>query len=440
MTFNYNSLIKGELDSHQVEGVQYALTHHYHLNCFEMGLGKTLCALTVAFFHQRNKHFPVLVVVPSYLSFNWVREINKFARAPKDIWTPRTGKKVWECIGNEDKPDFCIISYDLFRAHPGIMDGFKMVIADEVHYLKSIAAKVTIEFHDALDLYRPDVFIGLTGTPILNKVSEFYSTLSLCGYNPRKTSGLNVVDRYSHYHFQMELCWAEEVRISRTRSITKYVGLKNKELLDSLLEGKFIRRDSSELDLKEPKHIDVVVDYKADTALLEAWELFNKGIKQSVGIKVKKESALKTAMATAEHINTLLDADVGPIVVFTCHPDAIDIMSEKIKSSSKSIQGSTSNIQRDKIVEEFQAGKVPVLFLTLAGSTGITLTASHIMVINDEDWVPENMSQVRARINRRGQTKRCLYYYMRGSKASTIIGTKLLEKSAVIKEALDGWS
>ena len=60
------------------------------------------------------------------------------------------------------------------------------------------------------------------------------------------------------------------------------------------------------------------------------------------------------------------------------------------------------------------------------------------MVFNDEDWVPENNSQIRGRILRKGQDRRCYYYYMRGSKSSAIIGAKILEKSRVIKEVIGG--
>jgi superfamily II DNA or RNA helicase len=434
--FNFNTLIKGELDSHQVEGVKYALNHHYHLNCDEMGLGKTLCALTVAFFHQRNKHFPVLILVPSYLALNWKREIEKFARSNKEIWHVPTGKKAWHYMSLEKKPDFCIISYDLFRAHSGIMDGYKMVIADEVHYLKNPEAKITIEVHDNLDLYRPDVFIGLTGTPIKNRVPEFYSPLCLSHYNPRKSSGTSVLDKYSYGQFKDEFCWREEVKVSRYRKVTKHTGFKNKDKLLPLLEGKYIRRTSETLNLIEPKHIEVVASFKEDKELQAQWDSFNSGIKESVNSSVKKMSAIKTAPFTAELCNDLKASDNGPIVIFSCHPDANLEIQKGLVGRAERIDGATSNSLRDKYVQQFQAGEIDFLLITLAGSTGITLTSSHVMVFNDEDWVPENNSQVRGRIYRRGQGKRCLFYYVRGSKTASIIGATLLEKSTTIREVL----
>lgn len=441
MISKFQALLKPEiqLESHQVEGVKYALLHHYHLNCDAPGVGKTLQALTTAFFHQRNKHFPTLCVVPSYLAFNWELEIEKFSKTKKKYLTLKTGKSVKKWIQSDKGEDFVILSYGLFRANASILQFFKMVIWDEVHYLKSIDALVSQAAHAQLEMWKPPVMVGLTGTPVKNRVPEFYSLLCLCAYNTRGTSGVSVLDGYSFWDFKNAFCYREKIRIGARRFVDKFHGLKNKEGLKLLLRGKYIRRTNEVLGLEEPIIKDIYVNYRTNPKLLEEWENFNKGVKKSINSTIKKEAALKVAPATAKVCKDFMVEQRGPIVVFTCHPDVVEIIHNKVgKCRFESITGSTSNKIREKINVDFQEGLIDVLVCSIgAASTGLNLFKSNTMIFNDEDWVPENNTQAMMRILRKGQTKRCSFYFMRGSKSEKIISQKLQDKSKTIKELLE---
>lgn len=439
MVSRYNHLLAEglSLEPHQEEGVRYARLHHYHLNCDAPGVGKTLQALTTLFHFQAKTEFPCLCVVPSYLSLNWEGEIHKFSKHKKKVKVLDSGKKINSFMG-KSKADFIITSYSLFRKYPQLLRYVRAVIFDEVHYLKNVEAKVTQESHAALEQWAPDLMIGLTGTPVKNRVPEFYSLMCLCHYNKRDTSGVKVLDLFTFPDFQSRFCFREKVKI-KGRYINKYYGLKNKPELKSLLRGKYIRRTNEVLGLDEPIFKDIYVSYSENKELLQAWEEFNKGIKSSVNSTIKRDAALINAPATAELLRDLIQSDQGPVVVFTCHPDAAEQIKEFSGVSNISIiTGGTSNGQRATYVEEFQNGNLQALICTIgAASTGLNLYRSNVMVFNDEDWVPENNSQAMHRILRKGQTRRCHFYFMRGSKAEKLIGQKLKEKTKTIKQVME---
>ena len=86
--------------------------------------------------------------------------------------------------------------------------------------------------------------ILLTGTPIPNGVTEFYSLLLLLSYTLKPTNGLKIDKDFptpeSFYrNFAFEVNYKVRVK-GGSRSITRYEGLKNKEELKKHLKDKYI--------------------------------------------------------------------------------------------------------------------------------------------------------------------------------------------------------
>ena len=61
---------------------------------FEMGLGKTLQALSVAYYYRAD--WPVLIVVPSSLRYTWIEEVEKWFPeiTPNEINLVETGADI----------------------------------------------------------------------------------------------------------------------------------------------------------------------------------------------------------------------------------------------------------------------------------------------------------------------------------------------------------
>jgi SNF2 family DNA or RNA helicase len=170
--------------------------HAYQLHCvthlienesagllLEMGLGKTISALTA--FKQLQDELSVdtaLVVAPKKVAENvWHREVEK--------WSHLAGLKVCRIMGNEKKrlhaikepADVYTISTNLFGwlcdQFGGLMLPYDVLILDELSKFKNDGS----ELHKAAKIVRPSFarVWGLTGTPIPNGLLDIWPQIYL---------------------------------------------------------------------------------------------------------------------------------------------------------------------------------------------------------------------------------------------------------------------
>ena len=229
-----------KLLDHQEIAVDYFQKHKYVLCGDEMGLGKTLESLAFSI-RQRAQYEQTLICAPAFLKYNWEADYAKFAE----------GISVTVVNGLKDIPaallsDIIIINYARLEMCAQLFARCKTVIADEAHYLKNVEANRTALFHQYIKAYKPENLILLTGTPIKNKVPEFYSLLKLLAYCPSNTNGKNISDSFKsahefscHFSFeeiQQFKVWspAYKRKINVKQSIFK--GLRNEEELRTYFE------------------------------------------------------------------------------------------------------------------------------------------------------------------------------------------------------------
>lgn len=404
-----------ELYEFQEKWVNYATNHHYCVNGDQMGLGKTIQAIALAEQQAEN----ILIVCPAYLKLNWQAEVDKF--------------------GAEKNYDY--VSYSSLKNVVNKFARADMIIADEAHYLKNMDAKRTRHFHEFVLKCTPHRLVLLSGTPIQNGVSEFYSLILLCSYNPSNTSGEDIRKYFkSQWTFNKTFCNMTQFRV-KGRTITKFSGMKRKDELKRLLKGKYTRRLASEV-LELPKIVrkNVMIRNKENPELKEAWTQFEMGFKDAHLMKSKAESAMLKAEFTAKYVKDLVEQG-EQVVVFTAHLAPVPILIECLRKvcAVSVITGEVKSDNRHRIVKGFQEGEYKVLIATIgSASTGFTLTAARHLVFNDLDWVPANNAQAEKRIHRIGQEEKCVIHYIFGSKVDEVIGNSLRAKQEVLDQVLGG--
>ena len=425
--------MKYTLDPHQIHGVKYTNLHPYTIVAFDMGLGKSLTAL--ASWERSKGH--LLIVCPSYLVLNWQSEIKKFFGDKYIVTLIRKGKEIYEIFDS----DIVIISYDLSQKSEQVFEWADVVILDEGQELKSMKAKRTEYIHRTIFENSIKRLMVLTGTPIKNRVEEYYSLIALMNYDPKLKGSdflekfpdsITFADYFSHRkEFTMEIN-------GRWVTIVKWEGVRKERIpeLKKYLKGHYIRYTAEQvLKLDKPRFIDVLVSDVNDKKLLAEFENhYSQEDSEKVGPSAKAEAALKTAPFTVQYCKKLLE-EVGCVAIYSDHVEAIKYRAAAFNVPA--ITGEMPSARRLQLGREFQEGKSNVIAATIKSfSTGISLTRAKDLVKNDPSWVPGDNNQTYARIHRRDQTHAVRIHRMLGSPQAKYIYDALEEKNLTINEVV----
>jgi len=161
----------------QKQGVEFAIKNKGRcIIADEMGVGKTVQAIAISYIFRAD--WPVLIICPSSLKYNWEDEILTWLTGKvkaEEIQVYKHGKENLSKIAK-----FVIISYDMSKSEKIKEDikkrQFQFVIADETHFLKNPKAQRTIV--NIPILRQSKRVLLLSGTPILSKPEECFQILS----------------------------------------------------------------------------------------------------------------------------------------------------------------------------------------------------------------------------------------------------------------------
>ena len=395
----------------QEQAVCYHLAHHYSINASSMGTGKSLMALETA----RRAGGKIAVFAPPFLRMSWESEA--------------------KAVGVE----FKFFPYSmLHKVDPSELKGFSFWIADELHFLKSPTARRTHAFYAAIKAVPPEYFIGLTGTPIKNRLPDFWTLLAFCGVNPKRTSGLVLTGELRKFRaFSRYFCHTLEMRAGGRR-IEKFGEVKADKIpeLKALLKDKFIRFRVEDVlkDLPEMTRKEVTYNLSASVEVGSSFATYMSGGKTD--ITAKTTSALLKAPLTAEYCNMLREGGSGPLLVFTDHVASAQAIAAAV-AGAVAITGQTPVLDRMRMVSAFQDGKIEVIVATIGSlSVGVTLTAARHVVFNDLSWVPADNLQAEKRIHRIGQKNACFSHFIDATPTDTHIRKTLYGKLETINKVI----
>jgi len=416
-----------ELHEYQKEGVDFILRNKHIILGDSAGCGKSPQALSVLL----KTNLKAVIVVPAYLRKNWQAECEKFI--------PWKTVKVYSSTGGMKTTDhdIVIVSYSQLAHVFKVATNRKIIVFDEVHYIKGPNAQRTVNAHDLVKSGNFEYVIGLSATPVKGKVSDWYTVMGICSYRQRPWK-FDILRDFDHWSFCDKFSNKKQFRING-RTITKFTGTRNIPLLKQYLKGKYLRRLASKvLDLPPLLDKEVIVNYKAstDSKIKELWDEHINGVKGHVS-SVKRDAAIAKVKFTAEYITNLRNEIDQPIIVFTNHPKVCEELKKKIKGRVGIIDGQVDANKRFDIVDEFQNGKLDFLLATVgAASTGFNITKTSHVVFNDLAWNEEDNYQATCRVYRIGQTKTTVVHYILGSKTDLLISKVLRTKNAVSKKIL----
>ncbi|CAJ1370343.1 unnamed protein product [Effrenium voratum] len=177
-------LLRHQIREYQHVGLHWLATlHDKQFNGIladEMGLGKTIMtiALLAHLAIEKQVWGPHLIVVPTSVLMNWVKEFKKWAPGLKvcayfgDVEERRLKRRGW---GNEDAFHVCVVSYSVALQDVQTLrrKRWYYLILDEAQHIKNFRSQKwqqLMRFNSARRLL-------LTGTPLQNHLTELWSLL-----------------------------------------------------------------------------------------------------------------------------------------------------------------------------------------------------------------------------------------------------------------------
>ena len=408
------------------------------------GLGKTIEAL--AWLSLQPKARPVLVVTQASIKRNWYREIEK--------WMPESTIQILDQGKDKLDPEasVVIVNYDLIWREniekQLLSRNFKVIIFDEVTYLKERTAKRT---KSAKKISRKAKFtIGLSGTPILNRPIEFYTFLNII--SPKQFP--------SQFKFGMRYCNGYHNGFGYT-----FKGASRTDELRQIIQPLMIRRRKNEVLTELPDKVrrdifvDMPGDYYQDYMSAErdlVYSLRSLNEKDTVSEEFEENNmwvlsklnylrhlvGLAKAEISEETIQNFVDAG-EKLVVFCHHHDVIDNIEQyliKKKVDYAKVDGRTPTQNRQEMIDKFQDNENCMVFLaSTAMGMGVTLTAASNALFVERQWTPGLEEQMEDRIHRIGQDKGVVIHYMQIENSIDEKMSKLVEyKRHILDEILDG--
>ena len=431
--------IKDETDyyQHQVDAVRWAVRKPSFLIADEMGLGKSLSAATVAAVDfERGQARTILIVVPAFLRYNWLEELEKHTQYKVMVLA---GTPVYRRAAVENFPhsgfDVLIVSYDTLVNDKDYFDtvSWDIVIVDEAHYIKNPSSQRS----KAVRMLRRRRGFLLTGSPMLNRPDELWALLNFM--DPHRFK--------NRYQFRSRFC------VMGGFKMKEIVGVKNKGELRGIMDEYMIRRLKRDcLDLPEKQIVRLKVDLHPDqkkiydrmeTELLleipdepdplEAENILVKmlRLKQICGTPAvfgfADDSYKLDKMMEMVLEFTRDDPDQqSPVVVWTQFRGVMEYAAKRMIAAGVPVwqlHGDVKQEHRMAIINEWAKTKDTnqpgVLLVMLQMGLGLNLTAADKAIFIDSLYVPKLNEQAEDRIHRIGAstTKPVQIYYLitRGS-------------------------
>ncbi|XP_030974843.1 SWI/SNF-related matrix-associated actin-dependent regulator of chromatin subfamily A-like protein 1 isoform X1 [Quercus lobata] len=453
------SFIESKLLPFQRDGVRFVLQHGGRvLLADEMGLGKTLQAIAVSACIRDS--WPVLILTPSSLRLHWASTIQQWLNIPPSDMlvvlsqcggSNRAGYTIVSsstkgCIRLDGL--FNIISYDVVPKLQNLLmaSEFKVVIADESHFLKNAQAKRTTASVPVIK--KAKYAILLSGTPALSRPIELFKQLEAL-----------YPDVYKNVHeYGNRYCKGGIFGI--------YQGASNHEELHNLIKAtvmiRRLKKDVlTELPVKRRQQVFLELaekDMKQINALFCELEVVKGKIKacqskeevdslkfneKNLINKIYTSSAEAKIPAVLDYLGTVIEAGCK-FLIFAHHQPMIDSIYQfllKKKVGCIRIDGSTPAASRQALVTDFQekdATRAAVLSIK-AGGVGLTLTAASTVIFAELSWTPGDLIQAEDRAHRIGQVSAVnIYYLLANDTVDDIIWDVVQSKLENLGQMLDG--
>ena len=402
----------------------------------DMGLGKTIQTLALLLLLKQDRtDVRALIVAPTSVVTNWIREIEKFA--------PTLSTALWHGAGRKDQADelenanVIVTSYALLRRDIDLLKKLKLTYAilDEAQNIKNPLSATA----QAAKELTADHRLALTGTPIENRLSEIWSIFEfvspgLLGPLPK------FEEKYSRPIDQGDSKQAARLRATIHPFILRRTKIEVvKDLPPKIESDKFIdlvpeQRAIYMQVLREVRaqimgEVERVGLAKSQLHILAGLTKLRQAACDPRLLGLPREFSHEDSgklMALRELVDECQESG-HKVLIFSQFVSMLKLMREALdedKVKYEYLDGSTTD--RSDRIDHFQTDPtIPVFLISLkAGGSGLNLTAADTVVHFDPWWNPVVEDQASDRAHRIGQNKVVTVYRL---VAAGTIEEKILE-------------
>lgn len=414
--------LEAELFPYQARGVQWMWDTVSRTGGLiladEMGLGKTLQIIALLMIDPPSSRAPALIVCPTSLIANWVREIARFA--PTLGVAVHRGAHRTGVVSGLQTSQVLITTYDTMVNDIAIFSSLEWswVICDEAQAIKNPHSNR----RQAIATIPRKRAIPMTGTPVENSLVDLWSLTDFA------IPGL--------------LGSLSEFEGSFPDSLDS--GQQLKRLTDPIILKRRVADVASDL----PERIDVDVPLELDDRLIDHYREVRDATMEKYPVagalvatlqlqlvcahpwlrdagENEEDAAIVTAAdmplvtPKMERVVTLLReafANGRKVIVFALFNRIGDLLKQACSHMPDThwgaINGSTPQEDRQTIIDVFAAHEGPACLVLnpKAAGAGLNITAATVVIHFTPVWNPALEAQASARAHRRGQTEPVTIY------------------------------
>lgn len=423
--------LKAQLRPYQIRGLSWlGYLEDLGLNpCLadDMGLGKTMQVIALLLLKPKDK--PALLVAPTSVVGNWLREINKFAPSIRPTIHHGATRNDGSCFKEYcDEFDIVITSYGLIRKDKKLFNDYNWsrLIIDEAQNIKNPLAAQTKVLYKIPSQSR----IAITGTPVENRLLDLWSIFNFLnpGFLGTRSSFKNAFE----FPIQRDNC------PHKTKVLKKLVEpfilrrLKTDKNIIQDLPDKVEQKVYCELSQEQALIYQSIVD-EITSEINETDDLKKRSVIMISSLLKLKQCCNHPAQVLQDNSDFTLERSVKlqrlvemvkeisengeSILIFSQFTEICAQLNTMLKREygmhTYYLHGGTSRTKRETMITEFQdeKSKPGVFILSLkAGGVGITLTKANHVIHFDRWWNPAVENQATDRAYRIGQKKTVFAY------------------------------
>ncbi|SDJ78530.1 DEAD/DEAH box helicase [Sediminibacillus albus] len=410
--FTVPESLAGILRDYQIHGFQWLKTLASYgfggILADDMGLGKTVQSIAYILSEVsaiREKQQPVLIVCPSSVTYNWVKELEKFAPDLQTLVIDGAKEKRINQLQLITGKDVIITSYPILRRDiPSFQKvSFHTVFFDEAQAFKNPVTQTARAVKKIQASHR----FALTGTPVENSLVELWAIFHVIF--PELFLGLQ---QYSNLTNKAISRRSRPFILRRLKTdVLKELPQKSETIVSTELlpeQKRLYAAYLAKLRHDTLKHLDKQTFRKNKIRILAGLTRLRQ-ICCHPGLFVDNYQG---SSAKFEQLMQLVEEAMlsgRRVLIFSQFTKMLDLIGRHLTDKQLAyfyLDGQTPSEERVEICDRFNGGERQLLLISLkAGGTGLNLTGADTVIMYDSWWNPAVEEQAADRAYRIGQKR-----------------------------------